>query len=110
MEGDRRLIVRKPMPASYDSVGQPLDSQYEDIEVYGRRRDRSGIEATRLDSTVAIGRTSWRIRSAGIEDIDPAWKFQDDRGRDCNIIFVSEPSGPFQQGEFYDVFVEQVSV
>ena len=110
MEGNRPLTLRKPLTPSYDSAGQLIGGEYEDIEVFGLRNDRTGVETERLDVGTAIGRTSWRVRSDGIEDIDTSWKLTDDKGRDANIVFVAEAKGRFVPGAFLDIYVENVSV
>ena len=110
MEGTRHLVFMKPVAGGFDSAGQEMEPSYDEIVVYGTRNDRAGIETTRLETSVSIARTVWRVRSAGIEDVNASWKLRDDRGQECNITHVAESVGSFQRGEFYDVFCDAVSV
>ena len=70
MEGDRLVTLREP--------GEPPVSHE---NIWALRSDRGGGEVVSAETQVGIWSIRWRVRQAGLSDLDHTWDLVDDFGQ-----------------------------
>jgi len=88
VEGNERLILRRPDAETQDSYGQPRNI-YTDIVVYARRQDRGGREGVYNDTRGGQWQTRFEIRATpGLMNVSEDWGLFDGYGNEHNLEAV----------------------
>lgn len=91
MEGNRKLLLRKPMSPVKRADGT-LEKRWSlPIAVYGIRRDRGGGEEFSADIETGKWTVRYQIRRTPLlEGLDSTWSLTDENGNELNIESVQE--------------------